>query len=108
MPLDLTITNEQKIAITVTPTTAAGKPATLDGPIRVTVQSGDSTVTQDAGTPASASLVSSDTPGDTTYLVEGDADLGAGVQLVQDLVVLHVAGALATNLGLSAGTAEPK
>lgn len=108
MPLDLTITNEQKIKITVTPTTASGVPATLDGPIRVSVASGDSTAVAVDGEPNAAYLVSAATPGDTTFVVEGDADLGAGEQLVQDVAVLHVAGALAANLGLTAGSPEPK
>jgi hypothetical protein len=108
MPLSLTITNEQKIKITVTPTTASGKPAQLDGPIRVSTVSGESTAVAVDGEPNSAYLVSADTPGATTFLVEGDADLGAGVQLEQDTAELNVAGALAANLGLTAGTAEPK
>lgn len=114
MPLDLNITNEQKIPVTVNPTTATGKPASLDGALRVSVVSGASTFTQDPASPNSVMLVSSDTPGDTTFLIEGDSDLtpddanGGGVQLIQDTVTLHVAGALAANLGLSAGAAEPK
>jgi hypothetical protein len=108
MPLSLTITNEQKIKITVNPTTQSGKVATLDGPIRVTVVSGDSTSVAVDGEANSAFLVSSDTPGDTTFLVEGDADLGEGVTLIQDTAALTVQGALASNLGLVAGTAEPK
>jgi hypothetical protein len=108
MPLSLTITNEQKIKITVNPVTASGKPAQVDGAIRVSTISGDSTSVPVDGEPNSAYLVSSDTPGDTTFLVEADADLGAGEQLIQDTAALSVAGALASNLGLTAGTAEPK
>jgi hypothetical protein len=108
MPLNLGITNEEKIPVTCTPTTSTGNSALLDGALRVSVISGDSTFSQDPGTPNTVSLISSSTPGDTTFLIEGDADLGAGVTLIQDTVTLSVAGALAANLGLSAGAAEPK
>ncbi len=105
--LDLTITNEQKISISVKPVTATGKPAALDGAPTWTVQSGDSAVSV-AADGLSASLISADTPGDTTYLVEADADLGSGVETISDTITLHVLGANASNLGLVAGTAEPK
>lgn len=114
MPLDLSITNEQKIPVTLSPTTATGKPAALDGAVRISVISGGSSFTQDPANPLSFELVSSDTPGDTTFLIEGDADLtpddanGGGVQLIQDTITLHVLGALAANLGLVAGAAVPK
>lgn len=107
MPLDITITNEQKVTVTLKPVTATGKPAPLDGVPTWTVQSGDSTVVP-AADGLSASLVSSDTPGDTVFLVEADADLGSGVENIADTIRLSVAGARAANLGLEAGTPEPK
>jgi len=42
--LELSITNEQKVLLHVSPRTAAGSAALLDGPVRVEVQSGLSTV----------------------------------------------------------------
>lgn len=107
MPLELTITNEQKILLTANPVTAAGRPASLDGALSAQVVSGEATF-QAGPNPNQVYLVSGDNPGDTSFVVEGDADLGAGVTLIQDTVVLHVAGALAANLGLQAGTPEPK
>jgi len=107
MPLAISISNEQKVTVTITPKTNAGKPAKLDGAPAWTVVSGDSTVVvADGG--LSASLVSSDNPGDTTYLVEADADLGEGVETIQDTITLTVIGANAANLGLAAGTPELK
>jgi hypothetical protein len=103
MPLEVTITNEQKVNITLTPITQSGKPAALDGVPVWTVTGGDSTLNV-APDGLSADLVSSDTPGDSTFLIDGDADLGAGVVDVQDTILLHVAGANAASLGLSAGT----
>lgn len=107
MALELTITNEQKILVTASPTTAAGAPALIDGALVGSVVSGEATVTP-GPTPNSIYLVSGANPGDTTFLVEADADLGTGVVTIQDTVTLHVAGALAVNLGLSAGAPEPK
>lgn len=107
MAVDITITNEQKIPVTLAPVTAAGKPATLDGVPKWSVVSGDGTlVTTPDG--MGADLVSSDTPGDTVYLVEADADLGEGVETIADTINLHVQGARAANLGLTVGTAVPK
>jgi hypothetical protein len=107
MPLDLTITNEQKIPVTLAPVTATGKPAKLDGAPTWTVQSGNATVVPSADG-LSADLVSADEPGDTEILVSADADLGAGVVTVSDVIRLSVAGAQAASLGLTAGTAVPK
>jgi hypothetical protein len=105
--IDITITNEQKVTFTLAPITATGKAAKVDGAPVWTVQSGDSTVVT-AADGLSASLVSSDTPGDTVVLVEADADLGSGVETISDIIQLHVQGARAQNLGLTAGTPEPK
>lgn len=101
MPLDLQCTNEEKILITVNPRTANGQPAALEGPVVVT-PTGEGTVEMVSDT--SFFVVSGDNPGATTYLVEGDADLGAGVVLLQDSINLNVSGALATSLGISAAT----
>jgi hypothetical protein len=106
VPLTVQSTNEEKIRITVVPVTSTGSPAALDGPVRVSVVSGDgSSATIDD---LSFFVISSDDPGDTTYLIEADADLGAGIVLVQDTITYTVLGALATSLGLVAGTPEPK
>ena len=107
MALELTITNEQRILVTATPTTSTGRPASLDGALSAQIVAGEATWV--AGpTPNSIYLVSAENPGDTSFVVEADADLGSGVVLIQDTVLLKVAGALAANLGLVAGVAEPK
>src|SRR5262245_45119970 len=105
--LDLNITNEQQVKVTLKPVTATGKPAPVDGAPTWEVISGNSTVNP-ASDGMSADLISSDDPGDTEILVKADADLGAGVIEISDIVRLHVAGALAANLGLSAGDPTPK
>jgi len=100
--------NEQKIKVTANPKTTGGRPATFDGPIRISVQSGEGTFTQDPAEPNAFFAVSSDAPGTTVYLLEADADLGAGSILIQETVELEVSGANAANFGLTVGTAEPK
>lgn len=106
--LNIASTNEEKVTVIATPLTGQGRPAQVDGPLRVTVQSGSGTVEQDPAKPLEFKAVSGDAPGETVYLVEADADLGAGVTLISDTVVYAVAGAQAASFGLSAGAVEPK
>jgi len=107
MPLELKITNEQKIPVTLKPVTDTGKPATLDGKPAWTVISGNSqVVTSEDG--LSAELISSDELGDTEIVVKADADLGEGVEEISDIIKLSVVGATAKNLGLAAGAPVPK
>jgi hypothetical protein len=107
MPVAIKITNEQKINVTLSPKTDTGKPAKLDGAPVWSVIAGDSTVVA-APDGLSADLVSSDTPGDTTYLIDADADLGEGKEDLQETITLTVTGANAKNLGVTIGQAVPK
>lgn len=105
--IELKLTNEQKIKVTLTPMTSTGKPAAIDGKPSWSVSSGDATVeVSDDG--LSAYLISSDVPGESLIVVEADADLGEGVETISDAVKLTVEGAKAVSLGLVAGTPEPK
>ena len=101
MPLELSCTNEEKILITVNPVTAAGKSIPLDGAIMVSITSGDGEV--ESVDDNSFFVVSGDELAPSTFLVEGDADLGEGVVTISDVIVLNVFGAMAKNLGLVAG-----
>jgi hypothetical protein len=105
--VQVTITNEQKVLVTLAPVTATNKPAQLDGQPKWTVVSGKSIVVPDEGG-MSASLISSDDPGDTEIMVEADADLGEGVETISDIIKLTVLGAKAQSLGLIVGTPTPK
>jgi hypothetical protein len=104
--LEITITNEEKVLISVNPVTLAGRAAAIDGPVTVSVVGGDSTFDAIGG--STFYLISADSPGDTTFMVSADADLGDGVVTIQDLITLHVAGALALNLGITASAPELK
>jgi hypothetical protein len=107
MPTSVTITNEQKIKVTLTPVTDTGKPAKLDGKPSWSVISGNSQV-EVAEDGLSAFLISADDPGDTQFLIKADANLGEGVEEISDIIDLTVQGATAKNLGVSLGTPEPK
>lgn len=107
MPIEVSITNEQKVPVTLTPVTDTGKPAQLDGMPAWTVVSGNSqVVTSTDG--LSAELISSDQPGDTIIMITADANLGEGVEEISDTITLSVVGATAKNLGISVGTPVPK
>jgi hypothetical protein len=108
MAFGIASNNEQKVKVTASPVTQSGGPAQVDGALTVMVQSGDGTFTQDPADPLSFYAVSGDAPGTTVYLVEADADLGAGTVLIQDTVEYVVSGAQAASFGLTAGPAEPK
>jgi hypothetical protein len=108
MPLELTITNEEKVRVILSPKTHAGQPAAVDGIPEWQVLTGDGTVDADEDG-MSAFIVSPDiTLGDTLVQVSADADIGAGVVTITDTVLLHVTGALAVNLGITAETPVPK
>lgn len=107
MAVTIKITNEQKVNVALKPVTDAGKPAKLDGAPVWTVVAGDSTVVP-AADGLSADLISSDTPGDTTFLIDADADLGEGREDLQETITLTVSGANARNLGIVVGTPTTK
>lgn len=107
MPAETTITNEQKVSVTLNITTDSGKPAKVDGAPAWVVLTGNSTVTV-ADDGLSAVVVSADDPGDTSVLVKADANLGEGIEEISDTFTVHVVGATAKNLGLTIGTPEPK
>lgn len=107
MPVQTTITNEQKVTATLNITTDSGKPAKVDGVPTWEVIAGNSTVIA-AADGLSAQLISSDDPGDTQIMVRADANIGEGVEEISDVIELSVTGASAKNLGVSLGTPEVK
>ena len=102
----ITITNEQKVNVTLAPTTAAGNPGTLDGVPQWAVVTGDATIEPSADG-LSCYLISGE-PGLSQISVTADADLGEGVTNLTDTVDLAVIPATVSQLGLLAGTPELK
>lgn len=107
--LNVKITNEEKVLVSINPKSKLRKAAKVDPNIKPSwdIQSGDSAVDV-APDGMSALFTSSDTPGDTIVSVSADADLGEGVATIIDTVTLTVEGAMAESLGLTAGKPEPK
>lgn len=106
-----TITNEQKIKITIAPKTAAGNDAQVEaGSVKFenTTEGSDVTVEAIEGEPNSAYLVSGSNEGVANIRVSADADLGLGVATIEDNVTLTVVLATADNLGLNSGEPELK
>ena len=107
MPADVTLTTEEKVSATLAPKTAAGNPATVDGAPKWSVTQGDCTVTPSADG-LSCDILAGAALADSIVQVDADADLGAGVVTISDVVVLHVQGAQATSLGLTVSAPSPK
>jgi hypothetical protein len=99
--LEKEISNEQQFVAHLNPKTPGGKPAQVDGVPTWEIITGNSTVTPESDG-LSAAIVSSDDPGDTDILVKADADLGEGVVEISDIIRVHVKGAQAASLGLTA------
>src|SRR5215469_16364519 len=100
--LEVSLTNEQKVNITLHPVTATGNPAGVDGPPSWTVVAGDGTV-EAAADGMSCFIVSPDNPGDTDVQVPADVNLDPNaVTTITDLIRAHVSGAQAESLGLTA------
>ena len=103
----VTITNEQKVTVTLAPVTAAGNPATLDGPPVWSLVSGDATF-EVAADGLSATLISG-AVGNSQFTVTADADLDEGeVVTLTDTIDLAVVTAEASQLGLVVGAPELK
>ena len=95
------LTNEEKVAVSINPQTAGGNPAQVDGPFTLELVEGDVTfATDDDGT----QYVVSGAEGTSKVKISADADLGEGVQPIEDLFDVIVVPAGASNLGLGFGT----
>lgn len=105
--IEVKLTNEQKVNVTVNPVTATGKPAKVDGAPVWIVSDGNATV-KVADDGLSADLISSDDPGTSTIVVSADADLGEGVQTITDSISLVTVAANAASLGFTVGTPVAK
>jgi hypothetical protein len=103
----ITITNEQKVKVTLAPVTPAGNPATVDGIPTWSVTEGDATI-EVAEDGMSAYLISGEANVNSKVLVSADADMGEGVATISDVIDLAVVAASASTLGLVVADAELK
>jgi hypothetical protein len=92
------MTTEYWIQAAIAPETDAGNPAAIDGDPVWSVVSGPGDISElDPPDPLKRWLGSL-TPGDTTFLVQADADLGAGTVEVAETFLLHFTNPQAANL----------
>lgn len=102
------ITNEQKVALTAQPRTAAGLPAIVDGQLTWTLSDpslGTLVVGPDTYT---CEFISGDTPGFVTVTVEADADLTEGTLIINGAMDIEIVSALASFIEVTAGTPVSK
>lgn len=103
----VTITNEQKVNMTLAPKTAAGNDAPVDGAPVWEVVSGDATV-EPAADGLSCYLISGAAGVNSVIKVTADAKLGEEFAELTDTIDLAVVSAEASSLGLTASPAEQK
>lgn len=98
----------EKVALSVTPVTAAGNPAKVDG-APAWSSSDESVVTVEAAADGlSAYAISTGKLGTAQVNVKADADLGDGVKEIVGTLDIEVQASEAVSLGVNAGAAEPK
>ena len=122
MPTEVTYSSEEKMAFRFQPLTHAGQPAPIDGTVSFVIVAGDGvTMPIDPVDPVlppgfltdyppaeSCWLVPGPTLGDLLMKGSCDADLGAGMQLVEDTVVAHIVSPTADHLTVTHSPAMPQ
>jgi hypothetical protein len=99
MPIEVSLTTEQQVRLSITPTTPAGAPAPIDGPATWTLQGSGAVVPIDQ---TSCWYKAAAPVGDAVVTVQADADMGAGVVTLADTATMHVQTPMATQLGMAA------
>lgn len=105
--MDLKLTTEQQVKVTIKPVSETGQPAKVDGAPTWEVASGECTV-KAADDGLSAIITAADAAGDSEISVSADADLGSGVITITDAIRVTVRGPQAKALGLFAEDPTPK
>lgn len=100
------ITDEQKVRLSINPTSAKGKPVKVEKPAWTVVDGGAGLSVADDG--LSAEVTSPDSPGVTNIQIQADADLGDGVDTITELVEVTVIDPEASSLGVQADTPVDK
>jgi hypothetical protein len=98
VPIEVSLTTEEKCRLAIQPMTPAGQPAPVDGPAQWSVEG---TCTVEPIDDTSAWLLAG-AMGDSTVTVGVDADLGSGVLNIGDTCLVHVSNPQAASVGLSA------
>ena len=104
----LKLTDEQKVALSIDPRTAAGNPASVDGVPVWTSSDPDIVALEVAEDGKSAVATAAGGLGAAQVSVVADADLGEGVRELTGVLDIEVLAAEAVELGITAGTPELK
>ena len=104
---EFTVNPTQQVRLRANPKLDDGSPSSIDpaNPLHGDLLSGNGVSA--AGADNGECIVAANEPGDITFSVKGDADMGAGVTEIEEIVVLHCSPVSATNLDLG-GTVEPR
>ena len=108
MPLEVNLSTEQRVLLTIQPQTPAGNPAPVDGDPVWEVTSGACTLEPPDPPNPMQTWVNGITGGDSVITVTADADLGAGFVPISDTCLAPVADPQAASLGMTAGEPELK
>jgi hypothetical protein len=104
----LILTDEQKVALSIQPVTAAGNPAKVDGVPTWSVSDPSILALIVADDGLSAEAVTAGPLGPCQVSVSCDADLGAGVRTISGTLDVTVQAAEAVSVGIAAGAPETK
>ena len=99
MPLEVSMSTEEQVRLSIHPESPGGQPAPIDGQAEWTVDGAGTLQPIDA---TSCWYLAGATPGDSVVTVAADADMGAGFVSIGDTALIHVANPMAANLGMSA------
>lgn len=100
---EASLTTEYWIMASITPQTDAGNPAPIDGEPIWEIISGTGVLTEVTPPDPLKRWLSSDAPGDVTFLAKVDADLGEGYVELAETFLLHFTNPQAANLHGSLG-----
>ena len=102
----VTLTTEEQVLLHAQPVTAAGNPAGIDGSVTWTVT--DPALVTLIPNGFECLVVTSGPLGAATITAEGDADLGAGVSLIQGTFQVEVIAPAAASITITADAPELK
>jgi hypothetical protein len=105
----LILTDEQKVALSIEPRTAAGNPARVDGVPVWSVSNAEVLSLQVSEDGLSAVVTTAGPLGDSQVVVTADADMDEGeVREITGILDVTVVAAEAASLAVNAGTPEVK
>jgi hypothetical protein len=104
----LVLTDIQKVTLSISPKSAAGNPAPVDGVPSWSVSDASvaSIVVSENG--LSAEVVTTGALGTVQVVVDADADLGEGVETITGVLDIEVKASAAVTLDIGAGVPESK